>query len=182
MRFVAVLGFIVLFGLLPSVAQKATPADLKLRAVEASPASMCPLDMHVRQGIGSKMMAVDDHGAQVEMFAARLKLLLKDMRPNQTSQQMVKATVTVHGLNGKDQILPADSRSGRSADVAKTLTVRLATDGEPEVSGDLLLPGFTAALMLDLESVTYDDGTVMKFSGSEACRATPDMLMPVRGS
>src|SRR5580704_10342750 len=72
MRLPAVLGFTVLFGLLPSVAQKVTPPDLKLRAVEqASLATLCPLDMHVRQGIGGRMLAVDEHGAQVGMFAAR---------------------------------------------------------------------------------------------------------------
>lgn len=179
MRLPAVLGFTVLFGLLPSVAQKVTPGDLKLRAVEpASPASVCPLDMHVRQGIGSRMMAVDEHGAQVEMFAARLKLLLKDLRADKTGQRMVRATVTVHGLNGQEQILPADTEP-RSADAKKTLSVRLTGDGDPEVSGDLLLPGFTAALMVDLESVTYDDGTVWKFSGASACHAPPDFLMPV---
>jgi hypothetical protein len=183
MRLPAVLGFTVLFGLLPSVAQKVTPPDLKLRAVEqASLATLCPLDMHVRQGIGGRMLAVDEHGAQVEMFAARLKLLLKDLRANQPASQMEKATVTVHGLSGKEQILPADSRSDRPADRVTTLTVRMTGDGEPEVSGILRLPGFTAALMVDLESVIYDDGTVVKFSGSEACHVAPDFLMPVGGS
>jgi hypothetical protein len=135
--------------------------------------------MHVRQGVGSKMMAVDKRGAQVEMFAARLKLLLKDVRSDRPAQRMVNATVTVHGLNGAEQIVPADARRDRSAQAIQTLTVRLTPDGEPEVSGDLRLPGFTATLMVDLDSVTYDDGAVVKFSGSSACHAPPDMVMLV---
>jgi hypothetical protein len=135
--------------------------------------------MHVRQGIGSRMMAVDRHGAQVEMFAARLKLLLKDLRPEGPARQMVEATVTVHGLNGAEQIVPANARSDRSSQAVKTLTVRLAPDGEPEVSGDLRLPGFTATLMVNLDSVTYDDGAIVRFSGSSSCHVAPDMLMPV---
>jgi hypothetical protein len=135
--------------------------------------------MRVRQGIGSRMMAVDKHGAQVEMFAARLKLLLKDLRPDGPAHQMVEATVTVHGLNGAEQIVPANVRPDRSSQAVKTLTVRLAPNGEPEVSGDLRLPGFTATLMVDLDSVTYDDGAVVRFAGSSACRVAPDMLMPV---
>jgi hypothetical protein len=137
--------------------------------------------MHLRQGIGSRMMAVDKHGAQVQMFAARLKLLLRDLRPHRPAQQMVEATVTVHGLNGAEQIVPADAHRNRSAEAVKTLTVRLTPDGDPEVSGDLRLPGFTATLMVDLDSVTYDDGTVVKFSGSSACHAPPDMVMLVGG-
>lgn len=179
MRFaVVVLG--VLFGAMTAFAQKATPEDLQFRAWEhKNLSSVCPLDMHVRQGIGSRMMAVDEHGAQVEMFAARLKLLLKDLRPDRPDQRMVNATVTVHGVSGREQILPADTHRGGSGDVAKTLTVRLTSNGEPEVSGDLRLPGFTATLMVDLDSVTYNDGAVVRFAGSSACHAPPDMVMPV---
>jgi hypothetical protein len=178
MRLAPVLGFALCIGSLPSLAQKPTPQDLQFRAWEYKfGTSACPLVMHVRQGIGSKMMAVDEHGAQVEMFAARLKLLLKDLRPDRPAQHMVNATVTVHGLSGKEQILPADAHRGASADVAKTLTVRLTSDAEPEVTGDLRLPGITATLMVDLDSVTYDDGAVVKFSGS--CHAPPDMVMLV---
>jgi hypothetical protein len=135
--------------------------------------------MHVHQGVGSKMMAVDKHGAQVQMFAARLKLLLKDLRPDRPARQMVGATVTVHGLNGAEQIVPADAHRNRSAQAVKTLTVRLTANGDPEVSGDLRLPGFTAALMVDLDSITYDDGDLIQFSGPSACHAPPDMLMLV---
>jgi hypothetical protein len=180
MRFATVLGFALLFGSLPSLTQKAIPEDLKLSALDyGSGSSVCPIDMHVRQGIGSRMMAVDKRGAQAEMFAARLKLLLKDLHPDQNPKRMVNATVTVHGLNGAEQIVPADARRDRSAEAVKTLSVRLTPDGEPEVSGDLRLPGFTATLMVDLDSVTYDDGAVMKFSGSSACHAPPDMVMLV---
>lgn len=180
MRFAMVLGSTLLLGFLPSLAQKPTPEDLQFRAWEHNVgASSCPLAMHVRQGVGSKMMAVDKNGAQVEMFAARLKLLLTDLRPDRPARQMVNATVTVHGLNGAEQIVPANAHPDRSGEAVKTLTVRLTPDGEPEVSGDLRLPGFTATLMVDLDSVTYDDGTVVKFSGSSACHAPPDMVMLV---
>jgi hypothetical protein len=179
MRFaVVVLG--VLFSAMTVVAQKPMAEDLQFRVWEHKySTSVCPIDMQVRQGVGSRMMAVDKHGAQVEMFAARLKLLLKDIRPDRPAQQMVQATVTVHGVNGAEQLVPADAHSNRSSEAVKTLTVRLTPVGEPEVSGDLRLPGFTATLMVDLDSITYDDGAVVRFSGSSACHAPPDMLMPV---
>jgi hypothetical protein len=179
MRIAFVTLLVVAAGAVSSAAQNAAPFAWQPGMVSNTPLPTCPIDMHVRQGIGSKMMAVDKHGAQVEMFAARLKLLLKDLRPDRPAGQMVDATVTVHGLNGAEQIVPADARRDRSAKATKTLSVRLTPDGEPEVSGDLRLPGFTATLMVDLDSVTYDDGAVIKFSGSSACHTPPDMVMLV---
>ncbi len=164
-----------------SAAQSAAPFPWQPGMASYTPIPTCPIDMHVRQGIGSRMMVVDRHGVQVEMFSARLKLLLRDLHPDQNPRHMVNATVTVHGLNGAEQIVPADAHRDRSAEAVKTLTVRLTNDGEPDVSGDLRLPGFTATLMVDLESVTYDDGAVMKFSGTSACHAPPDMVMLVGG-
>jgi hypothetical protein len=137
--------------------------------------------MHVRQGVGSTMTLVGKDGVRAKMFAAQLKLLLKDLRAAAPGRRMVKATVTVHGLNGAGQILPIDEHPGRAAEVTKSLTVRLATNGDAEMSGDLLLPGFTATLMVDLDSVAYDDGAVWRFAGSSACHAAPDFLMPVGG-
>jgi hypothetical protein len=179
MRIAFVIVLAIAAEAISSAAQNAAPFPRQPGMVSYTPLPTCPIDMHVRQGIGSKMMAVDKHGAQVEMFAARLKLLLRDFRPDRPAQQMVNATVTVHGLNGAEQIIPADARPNRSSEAVKTLTVRLTPDGDPEVSGDLRLPGFTATLMVDLDSVTYSDGTVMKFAGSSACHAPPDMVMLV---
>ncbi len=179
MRIAIVTVLVVAAGAVSSAAQNAAPFPWQPGMVSYTPLTTCPIDMHVRQGIGSKMMAVDKHDTQVEIFAAKLKLLLKDLRPDRPAQQMVNATVTVHGLNGAEQIVPADAHRDRSAEAVKTLSVRLTPDGDPEVSGDLRLPGFTATLMVDLDSVTYDDGTVVKFSGSSACHAHPDMVMLV---
>ena len=183
MRLALVLASSALFGSFPALAQKATPEDLQFPAWEhKNLTSVCPLDMHVRQGIGSRMMAANDHGVQVEMFAARLRLLLKDLRPDRPGLQMAAATVTVHGLNGAQQIVPAVSHSTRPANAVKTLSVPLTPEGEPEMTGEMLLPGFTATLMVDLDSVTYSDGSVEKFAGSSACHVPPDFLMRVGGS
>jgi hypothetical protein len=177
MRIAFVTLLVLATGAVSSAAQNAAPSPWQPVMVWYTPLPTCPIDMRVRQGVGSRMMAVDKHGAQVEMFAARLKLLLRELHPDQNPKRMVNATVTVHGLNGAEQIVPADAHRDRSAQAVKSLSVRLTPDGEPEVSGDLRLPGFTATLMVDLDSVTYDDGAVVKFSGSSACHAPPDMVM-----
>src|SRR6266567_495445 len=64
-------------------------------------APACPIDMHVRQRAGGTLMSTDAQGRRVETFAARLKLELKDMRPDRSGQRMVNATVTVRGWNPK---------------------------------------------------------------------------------
>jgi hypothetical protein len=141
---------------------------------------MCPLQMRVRQGTGGNMMAVDEKGKQIEVFAQRLRLLLNDVRrEHQTAARMVEATVTVHGTSAKGQVLPADTRRDSSGEIAKTLTVQLIAYGEPEVSGDIRLPGFTSTRMVDLQSVAYDDGSTWKLSGTDTCHVPPDMVMLV---
>ena len=181
MRIVLSLGLLLVSASTYSVAQIVAPAPAPAAAVtRASGASACPLDMRVRQGVGGTMMAVDKNGKQVEMFAARLILLLNDVRrEHPTGARIVEATVTVHGTTAKGQILPADTRQSGPGEIAKTLTVRLTAYGEPEVSGDLRLPGFTSTRMVDLESVAYGDGSVWKLSGTDSCHVPPDMAMPV---
>ena len=182
MRNAVVVSFILVCGSFCSVGQQKGSGTLQDAQLTASvrAAGMCPLEMRVRQGIGGNMMAVDRNGKQVEMFAARLVLLLSDVRKEHpTEARMAAATVTVHGTNAKGQILPADTRQDTSGEITKTLTVRLTAYGEPEVSGDIRLPGFTSTRMVDLESVSYSDGSTWKLSGADTCHVPPDMVMLV---
>lgn len=154
-------------------------------------APACPLDMHVRQGIGGGMIAVDSNGVKRKVFAPRLRLFLNDIRPDKSGQRIVSATVKVHGSNGKERILPLisspDSNLSNSAvdrdanpdEIERTLTVNLGAWGEPGVSGDFRLPGFTSTSRVDLQSVTYEDGSTWKVSGRETCHVAPDFLMRI---
>jgi hypothetical protein len=139
----------------------------------------CPLDMHVRQRAGGTLVSTDDRGRRVETFAARLKLELKDLRPDRSSQRMISANVSVRGWTPKERIMPLDSRMDQYGDLVKTMTVPLTGGGLPDASGDLMLPGFTAARMVRLDSITFDDGDVWSF---RSCEASPDLYMPVDGS
>jgi hypothetical protein len=144
----------------------------------------CPLNMHVRQGIGGGMIAVDDDGVKRKVFAPRLWLFLNDLSKDKPGQKIVSASVTVHGTSGKAHMQSLESHPPgyldlNSNDLARTLDVDLAEGGEPGVSGDFRLPGFTSATRIDLDSVTYDDGTTWKLTGTQTCRVAPDMLMRV---
>ena len=181
MRSVLSLGLVLISGSLSPLAQQKEPVlPSGIHLADSVRVAMCPLQMQVRQGIGGNMMAVDKNGKQVEMFAQRLTLLLNDVRrEHQTDAHVVEATVTVHGTTAKGQILPADTRHDASGEIVRTLTVQLAARGEPDVSGEIRLLGFTSTRMVDLESVTYDDGSVWKLSGTDTCHVPPDMVMLV---
>jgi hypothetical protein len=138
--------------------------------------SGCPIAMHARQGIGGRLSAARN-GHHAEKFAAHLQLGLNDGHVK-SAPQMLRARVIVHGLNGNERILPAMGGAGH-ADIIRTFTVNLAPDEEPGMAGELVLPGFTSARLIELESVTYTDGSTWKFSNPSACRAVPDMLMRI---
>jgi hypothetical protein len=187
MRFATALGVTVLIGSLSSTAQTEFPAKSSSalhRDAANALAPACPIDMQVRQGVGGGMLAVDRNGEKRKIFAPRLRLFLNDLRLNKPSERIVSATVTVHGSSGKARILPLDADSDRywelnSAQLDRTLTVDLAEWGEPGVSGDFRLPGFVTTSRVDLQSVTYEDGTTWRLSRTEACHVAPDLLMRV---
>ena len=207
MRVVAIAGFVLLSGT-SAVAQYTAPnttpspqsfgvscmesvQPLNGKNPKGSPASTCtstapvhscPMDMHVRQGIGGGMIAVDEKGVKRRVYAPRLRLFLNDLRKDRSGQKIVSATVTVHGTSGKPRMQNLNAHGEQDADlnsgsVKRTMNVELAHWGDPGVSGDFVLPGFTSASRVDLESVTYEEGTTWKLSGADSCRVAPDPLM-----
>jgi hypothetical protein len=132
--------------------------------------------------MGGGLVAVDENGGKHRVFAPRLRLFLDDLRTGNSGQKIVSASVTVRGSNGKEHMqrldaLPGQDRDSESGSIKRTLNVDLGNWGEPGVSGDFRLPGFTSASRVDLESVTYEDGSTWKLSGGESCWVSPDPMM-----
>jgi hypothetical protein len=134
--------------------------------------------MRVRQGIGTQMLEAKD-GRRVRTFASRLRLNLFNFKAEKTaSTEIVKATVTVRGLNGKAGMIPALGSDGRSSEITRTMTVSFALDDDKSYWTDLVLPGLTSARMVNLESVTYADGSTWNFRDHGGwCQSAPDPLM-----
>jgi hypothetical protein len=177
MRFITVLGTTTLLASLSMSAQVPGlpgPAD---RAHYFPNVPGCPIAMRAKQGVGGHLSEAQK-GQRTEMFAAHLHLGLDDGH-SKSAPQMLKATVIVHGLNGRQRVLPLTDAADGSADIIRTFTVNLAPQEEAGMSGELLLPGFTAARLIELKSVTYSDGSTWKFSDQSTCSTAPDMLMPV---
>jgi hypothetical protein len=144
------------------------------------PASTCPVSMHALQGRGSGLVAVRDE-KPIEDPSQRVHLILSNPR----SAVVAGAKVKVFGLSGKNRLertsdhsLDLTNREGAS-DLTRTLDVTFAPEGEKDVSTDLVLPGFTSVRSVELESLTYKDGSTWAVAGQHSCHVAPDPIMLV---
>lgn len=132
----------------------------------------CPISLHARQAPGEETMQVN--GSRAKGVAQRLHLTIG----NADSRKIVAANVTVHGFANKGRILQTMA-SQDSSDTAKALDVRFVAESGNESSADVSAPGFSAVSSIDLNSVTYADGSTWKLAASGGCRSWIDGLMLV---
>lgn len=178
MKSAAVAAFALLAGSLSLIAQRPVPSVMKLdtvRPVETS--SACPIGMRVLQGAGNSMVEVKD-GKRVETsVGSRLRLNLTNSP--QRRGRITAATLTVHGLNGKPGMAPLLATHDGSGEVTKTVNATFTREDDESFSADLVLPGVIAPSRVELESVTYADGSTWRLAGHEGCQSAPDLLMLV---
>jgi hypothetical protein len=117
------------------------------------------------------------NGVPVNGVAQRLHLIVT----NPDSRRVVQASVTVRGFADKARVVQTMSSSD-SPDAARTMDVRFLAGSGKEVSADLRVPGLTAVSAIDLNSVTYADGSIWKLAAGGSCRSWIDGLMLVSGN
>jgi hypothetical protein len=182
MKRAVLVGFAFLFAVATSVAQSsATPPADRENAQTATnfvlnlPAPTCPVSMHALQGTGTGLVAVRG-GQPVAGFSQRIHLILT----NPKSAKIAAAKVKAFGLSGKNRIEQASTNQlgltnqQAAFDLTRTLDVTFTPEGEKDVATDLILPGFTSVGSIQLESLTYKDGSTWAVAGREACRVAPD--------
>ena len=134
----------------------------------------CPVSLRAQYRADGGLLKVEK--SRPEWPAQKLHLIVT----NPDSERIVSARVRVHGLSGKGRV--TQTLSGQNdADAASTLDVQLAQGPDKEASGDLRAPGIAAILSVELNSVTYEDGSTRSFSGRETCRVAPDKMMLITG-
>jgi hypothetical protein len=96
------------------------------------------------------------------------------------SNAVVAIQVTVHGTTARPRVYAAPSQQVRS-DAVKTfsLTANGASANGAAISSDLLLRGFTSVQSVNLDSVSYADGSVWAPAAGKSCSVAPDPLMLV---
>lgn len=138
----------------------------------APPLDGCPISLRAQQAPGGGRMVVN--GVPLTGIAQTLHLIVSPPE----SRRVVAANVTVRGFSNKARVLPI-MENHDPGDAAKTLEVRFSAGPSKEVSADLLVPGLSATTVIDLNSVTYADGSTWKLAAGTACRSWIDGLMLV---
>ncbi|MFP5236683.1 MAG: hypothetical protein ACLGSD_12345 [Acidobacteriota bacterium] len=158
----------------PAQATHQTPAANRYIIVQPQP---CPVaDMHATQGSSSQMLRTND-GKSTPMMRPKLTLTPHDGR------KIVAATVTAHGYPPTPGTLDlvanllSQPTTSHNRQIAKTLAIKFHADDEGGFSAELPLRGFSAVTMIDLNSVTYSDGSVWKVAKQNQCRVAPDPLL-----
>ncbi len=147
----------------------AAPAQLTAQA-PPSRIFACPVFMRAQHLADGSMVRTGN--AHPKGMGQWLHLSLSD----NPSQAITAATVTIHGYSNKGRITQAAGRNG-AFDAAQTMTVPLSATSPQLAVGDVWAPGMTAVATIDLDAVTYADGSTSSFTGQPACRIAPDPLM-----
>lgn len=179
MRSAAVAAFALLAGSLSLIAQRPVPSVMKLDTARpvVQTSSTCPIGMRVLQGAGNSMVEVKDSKRVETSVGSRLRLQLTNS-PHRTSP-ITAATLTVHGLNGKPGMAPLLATHDGSGEVTKTVNATFTPEDGQSFSAELELPGVIAPSLVELETVSYADGSTWRLAGHEGCQSTPDLLMLV---
>jgi|GEM_PF-3397565 hypothetical protein len=142
----------------------------------ALPQAACPVQMHALQGGTAELIAA----RKLQVITGPAQLIRLVLSQGQ-AQMIASAQVTVRGLSGRNRTLQTYTTGNLQPDLTRVLAVTFSTGKEPGVFANLLLPGFTAVLTVQLESITYKDGTTWNMPGTLACRVAPDPLVLVAG-
>jgi hypothetical protein len=131
------------------------PAQAQATVVQAPPPS-CPVNLTARQSPGANRMEVN--GVQAKGIVQNLHLTVTG--PN--SKRVVAAKVTVYGFAGKVRAVETSSAPS-------------------EIATDLAVPGFSGVRVIDLNAVTYADGSTWKLAAGSTCSSRIDPIMQVSG-
>ncbi|MGB6687426.1 MAG: hypothetical protein WBE76_06255 [Terracidiphilus sp.] len=136
--------------------------------------SGCPVSFSAKQGWDGGLVATRKAEPSEPGFSQRIFLSLADKE----SSSVAGARVTVHGLTPKSRVLPVELGADGPAQISRSLNVSFTRDAMGETGAGLVLRGYSAVYSIDVDSITYADGTTWK-SGEGLCRVVPDPMMLV---
>ncbi len=186
MKIAATVGVAVLMSTSLLCAQQAAqpaskapaPAPGKNVIVVLPAISTCPIGMYAKQGSSMQVLHAAD-GTTQPLMTPSLTLTGHD------SRQIVGATVTAYGFppQGAAMDLTAHlvdpAHPEKRPELKKTLELKMASDGNGGVTAQLMLPGFAGVSSIELDSVSYSDGSTWKMAAESGCRVAPDPLLLV---
>ena len=170
MNHVPAVSLVLLFGSMTLTAQSLVldkqPAVLNLVQMSSS----CPVRISVQHRSGLERLEANQ--PQSKEIAQYLQVTMSNSR----SLDIVGAQITAHGFDAKTRYLPAQYLRTSSPDLTKTVDLDLTVQSKGNASTDLRLPRFTAVSWIDLDSVTYADGTTWHSSAGKTCHVVPELM------
>ncbi len=139
----------------------------------ANPRVACPVTLRALQGTGYGLVHVRGE-EPANAPGQRVHLIVINGKRGAARS----ARVLVTGLSAKNRLKNV-SNAEEPADANKTVTVTFDPEDATSVAAELVLRGFTSVRSVELQSITYQDGSAWSVAKGEACRVTPDSLMLV---
>ena len=137
--------------------------------------SKCPVGLQVERSGGlfayknAKAVPADNVAPSTEQWF--------DFRvTNFLPHEIVNAQITAHGLSYKWRAMPV---AAAAPDLWKTVEVALDVKGNSSASRELSFSQFATIRTIDLNSVTYADGSTWHASSPGACSVAPSLIMRV---
>jgi hypothetical protein len=144
----------------------------KTTVVLDAPGTVCPVGLRALQGTGYGMLKV--RSSEPDVPGQRIHLIVA----NGTKGKAQSAQVLVSGLSPKSRVRNAASTE-EPPDASRTMAVTFHPEDATSVAAELVLPGFTSVSSVELQSITYQDGSTWSVARGDACRVTPESLMLV---
>jgi hypothetical protein len=164
----------LLFGSMTVAAQSVGLGNSQQAVLEVVPTSSgCPIGISVQHGSSPELLKASK--PQPPGIAQYLQVTMS----NSKSVDIVGAQITAHGFDAKTRYFPAQVSS---PDLTKTSDLDLTVKSKGDGTTGLRLARFTAVSWIDLDSVTYADGTTWHSSVGTTCRVVPGLMRLVSSS
>jgi len=171
---VNLIRFVPLVLLFSSIALSQTPARSESNSVhfKLTPAqhSGCPVEIEGWLDVSGTVVPVPKPGGKGDKQKLHVTL------SNSKTLEVRDAEISVHGFRKELRNAPAVLYSPDDpAVVSKTLKFNHMVLPGKDASADFVIRGFGSVTALDLDSVTYSDGTTWHSSGQTQCRALGEL-------
>ena len=137
--------------------------------------SKCPVGLRVERSGGlfayknAKAMPADDVAPRADQW---FDLRMSNFLP----REIVNVQITAHGFSYEWRVTPV---SPATPDFWKTVDVALDVKGNGTASRELSFAHFSTIRTIDVNSVTYADGSSWHASSPEACSVAPSLIMRI---
>jgi hypothetical protein len=133
---------------------------------------VCPVEFSAtRIALPDGVLRAGNDGREEAQTRVALHLVFHPQR----EQALAGARVTFRGLSGLN-LLPAAAGAGERTE---TFTLGLAADAHHLFSTDVWSGKLSGVTSVELDELTYADGTVWRRVAEEPCRIAPDALLLV---